>query len=113
MAANQSVVGIVAPPGDRLWLHLAVRAEKEQLMGWATGGAQQHVNKISVGSLVASYDSVFAKNFGEVNQPLMERAVLAEDENEILAATRDELLPLLMSGKITVKDAEKTVEEVV
>ncbi|MFD4007202.1 restriction endonuclease subunit S [Brachybacterium paraconglomeratum] len=36
-----------------------------------------------------------------------------EDENLRLAATRDELLPLLMSGKITVKDAEKTVEEVV
>lgn len=35
------------------------------------------------------------------------------DENQHLAATRDELLPLLMSGKITVKDAEKTVEEVV
>ena len=35
------------------------------------------------------------------------------DENLRLAATRDELLPLLMSGKITVKDAEKTVEEVV
>lgn len=34
-------------------------------------------------------------------------------ENLHLAATRDELLPLLMSGKITVKDAEKTVEEVV
>lgn len=34
-------------------------------------------------------------------------------ENVLLAATRDELLPLLMSGKITVKDAEKTVEEVV
>ena len=37
----------------------------------------------------------------------------AVDENARLAATRDELLPLLMSGKITVKDAEKTVEEVV
>lgn len=35
------------------------------------------------------------------------------DENQRLAATRDELLPLLMSGKITVNDAEKTVEEVV
>lgn len=35
------------------------------------------------------------------------------DENLRLAATRDELLPLLMSGRITVKDAEKTVEEVV
>lgn len=44
---------------------------------------------------------------------LVERAAAANDENLRLAATRDELLPLLMSGKITVKDAEKTVEEVV
>lgn len=33
-------------------------------------------------------------------------------ESAILAATRDELLPLLMSGKARVKDAEKTVEGV-
>lgn len=32
-------------------------------------------------------------------------------ENQTLAATRDELLPLLMSGKIMVKDAEKRVED--
>jgi len=30
-----------------------------------------------------------------------------------LAATRDELLPLLMSGRLRVKDAEKVVAEVV
>lgn len=34
-------------------------------------------------------------------------------ENEQLAATRDSLLPLLMSGKLRVKDAEKQVGEVV
>lgn len=45
--------------------------------------------------------------------PLVERAAAARDENGRLAATRDELLPLLMSGKITVKDAEKTVEGVI
>lgn len=33
-------------------------------------------------------------------------------ENERLASTRDELLPLLMSGKLRVKDAEKAVEKV-
>jgi len=32
-------------------------------------------------------------------------------ESQVLASTRDELLPLLMSGKIRVKDAEKVVEE--
>lgn len=42
---------------------------------------------------------------------LHRRALAAEQENERLAATRDELLPLLMSGAITVHDAEKRVEE--
>ena len=34
------------------------------------------------------------------------------EESRELAATRDELLPLLMSGKVRVKDAEKSLEEV-
>jgi type I restriction enzyme, S subunit len=33
-------------------------------------------------------------------------------ENEVLADSRDELLPLLMSGKLRVKDAEKKVEAI-
>lgn len=113
MAANQSVVGIVANSEDRLWLHFAVRAEREQLLGWATGGAQQHVNKHSIDSLIIAYEDVCAARFGKENKTLMWRVVQSRRENEILAATRDELLPLLMSGKITVKDAEKTVEEVI
>ncbi len=43
---------------------------------------------------------------------LWKRALAAEIENEQLARTRDELLPLLMDGRITVKDAERVVEEV-
>lgn len=38
--------------------------------------------------------------------------VAMEDENEALIRTRDELLPLLMSGKISVRDAEEAVAEV-
>lgn len=34
------------------------------------------------------------------------------NENSHLTATRDALLPLLMSGKVTVKDAESVVGEV-
>jgi len=43
---------------------------------------------------------------------LWERALLAEQESVGLAGLRDVLLPQLMSGKIRVRDAEKTVEEV-
>lgn len=49
----------------------------------------------------------------ELVESLCRKVNEAADENQRLSATRDELLPLLMSGKITVKDAEKTVEEVV
>lgn len=38
--------------------------------------------------------------------------VAMEDENEVLIRTRDELLPLLMSGKISVREAEEAVAEV-
>lgn len=37
-------------------------------------------------------------------------AAATSKESKALAATRDELLPLLMSGKVRVKDAEKTLE---
>lgn len=45
--------------------------------------------------------------------PMRERANSAATESRKLAAARDELLPLLMSGKLRVRDAEKAVEEVV
>ncbi|WP_182141540.1 restriction endonuclease subunit S [Schaalia sp. JY-X169] len=44
---------------------------------------------------------------------LWDLALAAERENQILASTRDELLPLLMSGRITVRAASSRVEEVV
>lgn len=53
------------------------------------------------------------ERFAAVGEPLRMLQWSLREESEHLATTRDELLPLLMSGKITVKDAEKTVEEVV
>lgn len=49
--------------------------------------------------------------FESLAMPLRERAHAAAMESDRLAATRDALLPLLMSGKVRVKDAEKIVEE--
>lgn len=51
--------------------------------------------------------------FSEVSDALMGRVKAAVDETRVLAAARDELLPLLMSGKIRVREAEKIVEGVV
>lgn len=43
---------------------------------------------------------------------LCQQAAAMQQESRVLAETRDELLPLLMSGKVRVRDAEKRVEEV-
>lgn len=43
--------------------------------------------------------------------PIHERAMHALRENQVLARTRDELLPLLMSGHITVGEAEDAADE--
>lgn len=51
--------------------------------------------------------------FESLSSALMKRVKAAVDESRKLSATRDELLPLLMSGKVRVRDAEKVVEEVV
>ena len=44
---------------------------------------------------------------------LSEREALTEEESQVLAQTRDALLPALMSGRLRVKDAETIVEDVV
>jgi type I restriction enzyme S subunit len=48
--------------------------------------------------------------FESMAEPLRESAHNLSGENRTLAATRDVLLPQLMSGKLRVKDAEKVLE---
>jgi type I restriction enzyme, S subunit len=48
--------------------------------------------------------------FDETVSPLRQRMRANSEEGETLAATRDVLLPKLMSGEIRVKDAEKIAE---
>jgi len=45
--------------------------------------------------------------------PLRRRAYGAAVESRCLTAMRDELLPLLMSGKVRVRDAERMVGEAI
>jgi type I restriction enzyme S subunit len=51
--------------------------------------------------------------FEAVALPMRQRIAAAMRENRKLATTRDGLLPLLISGQIKLRDAEKVLEEVV
>jgi type I restriction enzyme S subunit len=72
---------------------------------------------IRIDSLFASQVAVPVPRQRKAITPLLdaqaERATVAAEENETLAATRDALLPALMSGKLRVRDAERAVESVV
>lgn len=55
---------------------------------------------------------VLRSAFRHVVAPFFERLQVSKEETQSLAATRDLLLPKLMSGEIRIKDAEKMVETV-
>lgn len=111
-SGNQSLVGIWSE--NRAlndWLYFAIRDQIPELLKKATGAAQQHVNKRDVDSLpVPIARSTDLDNFSTVATPLLKVAASADIQNLGLAATRDALLPQLMSGKLRVKDAEKVLE---
>jgi type I restriction enzyme S subunit len=54
---------------------------------------------------LASVDAM--SEFCDLVRPIHAAAAAIMSESEKLASTRDELLPLLMSGKVRVKDSDK------
>lgn len=76
-----------------------------------TSGRQRVQAAELAGYAVQIPEAETLQRLGLLADACLAQAGTARDENTTLAATRDELLPLLMSGKITVKDAEKRVEE--
>ncbi len=112
-SGNQSLVGIWSED-DALndWLYFAVRSEIPRLLQAATGAAQQHVNKRDVELLKVPVPSGdLLDDFGRQVRPLLDLAAERERENLTLAATRDALLPALMSGALRVRDAEWAVSD--
>ena len=84
----------------------------------ALQGAQKHEEyKRHWQDLMTRYVEVptrdAADDFAVQNTPIFELRDALGAENQTLAATRDALLPQLMSGKLRVRDAEQAVEAVV
>ena len=77
------------------------------------GAAQPFVSNGDMASLeVIIPPEVLRSAFRHVVAPFFERLQVSKEETQSLAATRDLLLPKLMSGEIRIKDAEKMVETV-
>lgn len=112
-AFNQSAYGFIAPKGYETALRLAIEDTVEELKSKSYGSVFSTITKQQINECLIP--DVFNESFAELHAKLNSletRIVIAEQENQTLARTRDELLPLLMSGKITVRDAEEASAEV-
>lgn len=90
----------------------ALRAPLAAIENEKTGTTVIHLNKSDLARAHVDLPEESALVLFEAQaEPLLADRVARAHENRRLAVTRDALLPLLMSGRLTVKDAEKTVEE--
>lgn len=103
---NQSLVGIYSDvPAVRDFLYYAVRDQIDVLLRSATGGAQQHVNKSNAEELLLRWlPEPALRAWHQSAEPLLIACAQLLFEIDELSRTRDELLPLLMSGRVRVGD---------
>lgn len=111
-SVNQGFIALTPKEtGLQSWYFAQLRSRKDEFIAWANGATFLELSRGVFKRLPVDLPGEGAVDkFRNLADPALLRIESAQKENEKLAATRDELLPLLMSGKITVKDAEKRVE---
>lgn len=113
---NQHIFKVLPEPGWPLWLvtgllesqldeFKAIAADKATTMG--------HIQRRHLDASVPAPSREWVSANGARLESLWDLALAMEVEGQKLTALRDALLPELMSGRLRVKDAEKTVEEVI
>ncbi|MBY0173875.1 restriction endonuclease subunit S [Micrococcus luteus] len=101
----------IRPHGfPHIFVYLLLKRMRLPLM--AADSAVPGLNRIRVlQESVPALSQADAQRLAAQVSPLFTKNHQLEQENTALTAVRDELLPQLMSGRITVKDAEKRVQE--
>jgi type I restriction enzyme, S subunit len=113
VAVNQGFIAMVCKERlSNVFVWLWTQANMDTVHQNANGSTFQEISKANfrpIGVTVATPEVLRA--FDEVAMPIFERIVANEKESRTLAATRELLLPKLMSGEVRVKDAERHIRE--
>ena len=81
--------------------------------GFVTGSAQPQVTIESIYDFLFLVPNFYLVNhFQKIIEPLNRKSLLFIKQNKDLELLRDLLLPKLISGEISIPDAEKMIEEV-
>lgn len=100
--ANQSVVGIIDETElFSMYLYLFVSTNIKSMIGKATGGAQQHINKDIVNEykIILPEEHVI-KKLNIFTAPIFNKIADCYRQIEKLTESRDRLLPRLMNGEL-------------
>ena len=104
--ANQSVIGVLENaevPYE--YIYPFIKERIEMLIQHQTGGAQQHINKDNVESLIFLLPAKnVIENYISLVGPMYKRIESQCFENLYLSTLRDTLLPRLMSGEIEIPE---------
>lgn len=104
--ANQSVIGVLENtevPYE--YIYPFIKDRIEMLIQHQTGGAQQHINKDNVESLIFLLPAInVLEDYISLVSPMYKRIESQCFENLYLSTFRDTLLPRLMSGELEVPE---------
>lgn len=113
ITTNQGFIVIHAPKDLVPWLFSQLRNRTHEFESWANGATFLELPRGVFKTLpFIRCDKDQLAKFNTTAWPLLKHIEAAQQENQTLARTRDELLPLLMSGKITVQDTEEASAKV-
>lgn len=115
MAVNQGFI-VVEPTSDeeRFWLFHEMRSRVPEFLEHANGATFLELSRGNFKKLPVRWpEPGVIRSFAAGAGVLHDRASVALQESDRLIATRDALLPALMSGRLTVRDAESAVESVI
>jgi type I restriction enzyme S subunit len=111
-AINQGFIGMVCERRlSNMFVWLWTKANMEVILQKANGSTFQEISKSNFRPIPVVVPGTAALGAFEASvRPLWDRLCANVREQEALAATRDLLLPRLMSGELRVKDAEHAIE---
>ena len=111
---NQRVCRVRGKHTGSAFVAESVRSPLRYIENEKSGTTVIHLNKSDLArSQVLVPPADLLAEFEEKGEPLVHSRVAIAVENRRLTHVRDQILPLLMSGKIRVREAEKVVEGVV
>jgi type I restriction enzyme S subunit len=109
---GSTIAKISTPPNLKRYIYLLLKEQEKEISSKTIGTSIPHADK----GLILRLPIVLPKKeillaFNQVINPLLEKITLNKQESFSLCQLRDTLLPKLLSGEVSVKDAEKHISQ--